>query len=349
MAEPRFRQYTNLSRNKKEKKSVSFVAMFKKGLILVISLALIFVAGWVLIRIVPRVNSTHGKYTPPQSRGQIEPFSQARWILNDTHSEILKVCLAWCHNATLSPAADVSRLDESGLRPFLFCDEKAGLVNIYASMDETSEITDDFFFVFVAPEGVAGGFNSIRTLKQTNLAGQESLKQSLEIVSVNPEDITSIHGQFLSQDPEFQEVYACFLAHVWETAASGFVTLYQRPPENLAGLLDGIGVVPNPDCAWPFEPRERIGVNVEGGLIDGKIVYWQVTMLNGQKYGQARYWDQYTSYDDPDTPVNIITRDNNSPVVRPDEIQGARQVLFTWDTVKNLLDEARSGESQPED
>ncbi|MCX6645916.1 MAG: hypothetical protein NTY09_06130 [bacterium] len=346
MAQPRFKQYTNLSRDPKEKKKIPVLQILKKGLILVVSLALIFAAGWVLIRIVPRSNSNRGEYIPPDAISEIKPYSQARWIMQDTHSRQLTVDLAWYCIVNLSSATSVAQLDQSGFRPFIFANESGEPVEILDSGQDIKGNISPFLFALVPPEGTTGSFISRRTLEKVNWAGQASHEPSEERIYINPDEVTSIFGQSLPQPPDLQEQYVCFLAQVWESAVSGYITLYQHPPESLEGMLDGIGLKMNPDNAWPFGSRGRMRVNVEGGLIDNKIVYWQVTLLDGSKHGQARYWDHYTSYDDPDTPENIITRDNNSPVVSPDEIQGTRQVLFSLDIFKNLLDEAGRNEAQ---
>lgn len=343
MRVPRFRQYANLTRTASKTPS-RVLPVIKKIFILFISIVMLAAAGWVAMRIIPKTNSIHGEYTPPLSRSDIGEYSQARWILQDTHSELLGVYLGWYYRKYLMVAKSAEELDRTGFRPFIFNDEVGEEVLIHPSGADFEENTDPFLFMLIPPEGTTGGFISTRTSEQSNFAGQVSHEISNEIVYVNPEDKTSIHAQFLPQTPEFQEEYICFLAQAWEHAASGYVALYQHPPENLEDLLDGIGLEANPDCEWPFGPRERIRARVEGGVIDGKIIYWQLTLMDGSKDGQARYWDHYTTYDDPDTPVNIITRHNNSPVVDPSEIRGTRQVMFTLDILKNLLDEARAAE-----
>ncbi len=345
MRVPRFRQYANLTQTASKGPSQVWPVV-KKIFILFIAIVMLAGSGWVLMRIIPKRNSIQGEYTPPLSRTDIVECSQARWILQDTHSEQLGVYLGWYYRKFLMVAKSPDELDQSGFRPFIFNDEAGEEVKILPSGDDFEANNDLFLFMLIPPEGTTGGFISKRTLEQSNFAGQVSHEVSNETVYVNSEDKTSIHAQFLPQTPEFQEEYICFLAQAWEYAVSGYVALYQHPPENLDDLLDGIGLEANPDCEWPFGARERIRAKVEGGIINGKIIYWQLTLMDGSRYGQARYWDHYTIYDDPDTPVNIITDHNNSPVVDPSEIRGTRQVMFNLDIMKNLLEEARAAEIQ---
>jgi hypothetical protein len=345
MAQPRFKQYTNLSREPKAKNKVPVLQTLKKGLILIVSLALIFAAGWVLLRIVPKSNSNRGKYNPPGAMSDIKPYSQARWIMQDAHSMELTVDLAWYYIAHLSSATNAAQLDQSGFRPFIFVSESGNPVEILESGQDLTGNLSPFLFAITLPQGTTNGFISRRTLEKVNFAGESTYETSDERINIIPDEETSIFAQALSQSPDLEEQYVCFLAQVWESAVSGYITLYQHPPESLEGMLDGIGLKINPDNVLPVSSRGRTRVNVEGGLIENKIVYWQVTLLDGSKHGQARYWDHYTSYDDPDTPENIITRDNNSPVVSPDEIQGTRQVMFSFDIYKNLLDEAGRNET----
>lgn len=339
---PRFRQYANLTREPNKKEKIPVLQILKKILILAISIALLFAAGWVLIRIVPKSNSNRGEFVSPDSISEIGPYSQARWIMQDTHSKMLSVYLAWHCNVNLRSASSAGDLDQAGFRPFIFVDQAGETVDI---LDPDENIADNpipFLLALTGSGGTTSSFISRRTLEQVNLAGQSSHEISDETINVIPDDLTSIYGQSLPEAPELQEQYVCFLAQVWESAVAGYITLYQRPPDNIGQLFEGTGLEPNPDCAWPFSSRERIRANVEGGLIDNKIVYWKVTLIDGRSHGQARYWDQYTGYDDPDTPINIITRDNNSPVVSPDEIQGTRLVMFSLNIFRNMLEEAAS-------
>ena len=158
---------------------------------------------------------------------------------------------------------------------------------------------------------------------------------------MNPQTYTSVHAQFLPDSPRFDEQYMSYLSELWMSAVSSFVVLYQRPPSNLDDLIDGLGLAFNPDCVWPFDPETNIQASCEGGIIDGKIVYWQVTLANRQTKGQARYWDSYTTYNDPDTPERIVTATTTSTVVDPSLVEGQRKVMFTSEIIRQGLESVR--------
>ena len=202
-----------------------------------------------------------------------------------------------------------------------------------------------FLLAILPSEGTTSGYLERHSIEFSNVLGRSRTESSENSITVNPQTDTSVHGQFLPDSPRFAEEYMCFLAAVWQSAVSGYVALHQRPPGDLDDLLDGLGLAPNPDCAWPFAPRQRLGAAVEGGLIDGKILYWQITLASGARRGQARYWDAYTSFDDPDTPENVMTRTGPSPVADPSQIEGSRRVMFSAEILRGLLEASRLDES----
>ncbi len=345
MVQPRYKQYTNNDRKKKEERRSSG-RKFGRGCTLILVLIVVVTGCAIVLQQMPMRTSTSGEYTRPDSRNNIGQYSLARWFLHDAHANQFATDLAWYHRSKLSPAQRVSELDAEGFRPFLFLDEKDTGINILDAWDDPVSKADPFMMALLQTRGTGAGFISRRSLTNTNIFGDTWMDVDEEQISVNPQEDTSLHAQFLPVTPQFIEEYVCYLAQVWETAAADYIELYQRPPGNLEDLLNGVGLAPNPDCVWPFEERDRSGVNFEGGVIDGNIIFWRVTLIGGATRGQARYWDQYTTYDDPDTPINIITQSMTSTVVDPGLVKGPVRVLLDLDTVKALLDSVRPVEEE---
>jgi len=344
MAQPRFKQYVGLTRNDKQKKADRAAAglKFRKGCIVILILALVVIAGLAAVRGLPVKSSLDGAYAPPPSRDRILDFSRARWFLHDAHEDQMAVDIAWYHHVTLDIPGGVNELDQNGFRPFLFIDQGDNEISILDISVDPASNPSTFLFTLLTPTGTSASFLSRKTEISTNILGDTWNFSTDSRITINSDSDISIHGQFLPENPELPEQYVSFLAQVWETAAASYIQLYQKPPDNLDDLLDGIGLAPNPACAWPFEQNQRLGVNCEGGLIEGKIIYWSVTMPDGVTHGQARYWDQYTSYDDASTPDSIITREVTSVVVDPRFVPGTRQMMFSLNILKRLLEEARA-------
>jgi hypothetical protein len=340
---PRFKQYTNLNDKPKPKKKPVLVAI-KRFLLFIIAILVILACASIIARKVPIRNSLMGDYKPPVERTEIPPFSLARWNLQGVHADELSVNLAWYHRVKLSPALSMSELEMSGFRPFLFIDENGELVPVLDAGIDPKVNPAHFLLALVTQQGTSAGFISRKSIEQISLVGRRWPEATDEAIMVNPQERTSIHGQFLPESPQFAEEYACFCAQLWESAASDYATIYEKPPDSLDSMLDGIGLIPNPKNVWPLDEGRLHGVDLECGVIDGKIIYWQVTFAGGATRGQARYWDQYTSFDDPETPENIITPSITSAVVDPGLISGSRNIMLNLDILKGLLDQAEPDE-----
>jgi len=355
MAQPRFRRFAFLDQKAKEIKKLEpsppqrvVGSAYHRGCITALVILLLLIVAYAGLRRIDFGLSMPSSYEPPMSRAKIGTYSESRRYLQMAHEGLLATSLAWFHRSRLSPADGVAQLDATGFLPFLFDNEKGERVPILdASVDYTSR-TEPFLLAIVLPQGPTGGFVTRRNELRTNIFGESWPEPGEETILVNPRETTSIHAQFLPASPQFAEEYVCFLAHWWESAASSYIKLYQRPPDDLESLMDGLGLVPNPACVWPFDPEARPNVDCECGVIDAKIVYWQVTLAGGATRGQARYWDQYTSFDDPDTPESIVTAQVSSPVVDPGLVRGSRQVMFSLSIVKSLLDSVRPPEVEEE-
>ncbi len=347
MAQPRFRQYARLSHEPRVRKPI-FGAGCRRYLFAVLVITLLAIFAAFLAAIVPVRDSLAGNHAPPSARGAIEPYSQARWYLMDAHASQLESCLAWYHRATGHSATTLAELDGSGFRPFLFLDERNLPVKLLDSSESAESVDDSFLLALMPQQGTTTRILTRRSKENSNIFGIEWLNSSEEETAIKHQSMSSVQGQFLPHNPGFDEIYACFLADVWESAVVGYIVLYLRPPTNLQNLLDGLGLVPNPDCVWPFDPEEEMSVACEGGLINSEIVYWQVTLLNGETRGQAKYWDYYTSYDDPDTPANIVVGSTSSAVVDPNQVLGLKRVMFTPDILMNLIDSVRPPEPEEE-
>jgi len=343
MAQPRFRKYTELAA-KRDRKPVEIASVspgVRRGCITLLVIVLLGIFLYTYLRTVPMQTSTAGDYYPPGSIENVEPFSRARWFLSDAQGDVLGTNLAWYHRSQLSPARTTAELEVSGFSPFLFVDEQGKRVPVMDHGAVLQEPAEPFLFQLVLLQGTNAGYIKHRSIEYTNLFHDAWEDAEIETILVNPQDDTSIHGQFLPDSAQFAEEYMCYMAQLWEAAATGYIEIYQRPPSSLEDLMNGIGLVPNPDCAWPFADEERLTVDCEGGVIDGKIIYWRVTHAGGARRGMARYWDQYTTYDDPDTPQNIVTVQTTSSVVDPGLIEGTFHVLFSEEILKNLLDSVR--------
>ncbi len=337
MRQPRFRKYTIEPRAKREGSSTR--PGFRRGVVVTLVVILAGILGFSALKFIPVKTTNSGEYAQPQSVSQIEPYSRARWFLHNAQGDVLATSLAWFHNVNQTPARSVAELNAGGFMPFNFVNEAGGQVPV---LDIGVEETDDaFLFQLTMLQGTSAGFTSRRSYQNINLFGDSWLGGEDEISIVNPQDDTSIHAQFIEDSSGFGEKYVSFLGQLWEVAAAGYIELYQRPPGSIDDLMTGLGLVPNPDCVWPFDEEVNLDVGVEGGMIDGKILYWRVILEDGGRRGMARYWDQYTTYDDPDTPVNIVTATQASPVVDPALIEGTFRVMFTDETLKVLLESVR--------
>lgn len=292
----------------------------------------------------PIRNSVIGDYTPPTSRDKMEPYSRARWFLHDAHTAELTVDLAWYNRSKAAPPQSIADLEKAGFCPFTFVDEKGSAIEIL----DSGKVTGPFGIALTVADGNLGGFVSLRSMQDISLLNRRWLESKEETITIDPAKETSIYAQFLPDKPQLSEVYVCFLADVWDTAVSRYVAIYHKSPENINVLLDGVGLAANPNCVWPLDGRTG-GVTCEGGVIDGKIVYWRVTLANGGTHGQARYYDSYdASFDDPETPPNISTKDGLSPVADPDMIGGNHVVMFSPSIMKKLLDGARTSNGSAE-
>lgn len=338
MAQPRFRKYAPTGRKpnaqipKSRTRRAGGFWRFLSALLILVFLVLI---AAIIAFVTPVKDSVSGDYSPPTSRTDSGRYTRARWLLQDAHAAQLGVDLAWYHRSRLSPAQSTMDLDSAGFRPFFFLDESDQPLEILGASQDADSNAKPFLLAILSPQGTSGAYMSRRSALYTNMLDRSWTRASEETKIVNPQADTSLHGQFLPVAPQSAEEYVCYLAHVWETAVASYAAMYQKPPSSLDELLDGLGLEPNPACVWPLERRTK--VSVEGGLIDGKIVYWQVTLPGGVPRGQARYYDSYTSYDDPDTPANIITREGSSEVVNPILIQGTRRVMFNLEILRERL------------
>jgi hypothetical protein len=285
----------------------------------------------------PVKNSLMGTYTPPRGRADIGPYSSARWFLHDAHAAQLRVDLAWYQRVKGLPAKSVSQLDASGFRPFVFVDETGGVVDV----QNAGPVKTPFGLAIVGAEGTSCGYVSRRSMQNESLLNKKWMEPQEETVKVDSKADTSIHGQFLSGSQSFADQYACFMADAWDAAVARYVAIYHKPPSSLNECLDGMGLKPNPSCVWPAGIGG--GVSCDGGVIDGKIVYWRVTLSDGSARGQARYYDTYNqSFDDPATPPNITTSSGSTPVADPADIGGRRDVIFTLGAMRDLIAGAKA-------
>jgi len=338
MAQPRFRQYTDINtKPKKERKPMG--PAFKRAIVVILVLVVLGAAGYYGAKTVPVNSSLDGSYSPPEDISGIENFSEARWNLHSAHEKIVTSYLAWYHVSTRSPAASTLDLDLTGYRPFLLYDQASSPVIIHDSSTNLADISEPFVLGIAPVTGTTGGYITRKTMLKGNLLGEMTEFPEELTVQINPDSETSLYAQFLPEAPQFREEYMCFLAHLWGSAFEGYVGLYHHPPRDLEDLLRGVGLIPNPDCMWPFdlETYDELDVSVECGVIDSKIVYWQVTFAGGATRGQAYYWDRYIPYDDPETPEKIITGSITSPVVDPGLVAGTRNVMFTDLIIMDML------------
>jgi hypothetical protein len=339
MAEPRFRKYADPGAPTAQmRKNILKRGCRRTFLSLLVIVVLVVVLGGLALK-APVRNSLVGEYVPPASFTDIKPYSRARWLLHDAHSAQLATDIAWFNRSRLSPPKIAAELDAAGFRLFMFHEPGGGIIQV----TEPGAIQSPFGLAIVSPEGTASGYMTRRSSRDSSLLGQTSIQSDDETIIVDPKSDTSLHGQFLPDSPTFAEEYVCFLADAWDVAVARFVAIYHKPPSSLEQLLDGLGLEPNPDCVWPLSGGG--GVRCEGGIIDGKIAYWTVTLAGGATRGQARYYDTFdTSYDDPATPENVTTRSGSSPVADPGLIDGHREVMFSLSIMRDLLDSAKTRE-----
>ena len=288
-----------------------------------------------IIWLAPARSTISGNYTPPSSLNEIQKMSKARWFLHNGQAEILKDCLSWYQVSTGESCDSPEKLASRGYCPFLFTDSEGNEVKILPAGEDLSKNTDNFIFAVESPTDNVSKFVSRKTAKWNNLFGRSRLEPEEEEMVCDPKGDTSVHAQFLPSSSGSYEKYICFLSQIWETSVTAYETLYQKPPSSLRDLLDGVGLKPNPNCKIPANTG---GISCEGGIIDGKIVYWMVTLSDGTTRGQARYWDSLAgSYDDPNTPQNIVTESGSLPVVDPFLVKGKRDILFTDKIIASLV------------
>lgn len=347
MVEPRFIKYTRETADKKQTAKKKSRQNIKWALVSFLVFATLAIVLWSLAWRAPVNNSLVGAYSPPGSRTAIKPYSKARWLLHEAHAAQLKTCLAWYHYVKLSPADSCAALDKAGFRPFLFVDEKDSVVNIFDQTSDESALNKcDFAFSLTKVEGALGGFLRRRSLENSSILKNKWITSKDDNILVDPKILTSVYAQFLPSKPKFSEQYACYLANVWDMAVASYVAIYHKPPTSLEGLLDGLGLKPNPDCIFPIDSKSP-GISCEGGLINGQIVYWKVNLSGGVTKGQARYYDTYdTSWDDPGTPQKITTQAGTSPVADPALVQGQREVMFNNEIIRKFLDSGKNAQGQ---
>ena len=333
MIQPRFKKYIGSELKKPDAKNPSSRKGCKTVVTTILVILILGVVAAGLALKAPIKNSLSGTYVAPASRTDIKAFSRARWSLLDAQAAQLGTDLAWYHRSKTSPAVSVGELDKAGFRPFQFIDEAGNAVEIL----DTGPIKAPFGFALLAPEGTIGGYLRRGSMENKSILGRTWLETQEDKVRIDPLMVTKLHGQFLPDTPQFAEEYVCFLADVWDSAVGRFVAIYHKPPASFAELLDGLGLKANPTCAWPLDGKTG-SLAIEGGIIDGNIIYWTVTLAGGATRGQARYYDTYsTTWDDPATPANITARTGSSPVVDPGLIEGQRVVMFNLGVLKNLL------------
>jgi hypothetical protein len=343
MAELRFKKYATAGTQTAQQQKKGMKQGCRRTVVSLLVLAILAIVLVGLAMKAPIKNSLSGVYSPPASFSDIPPYSRARWLLHDAHAAQLATDIAWYNRSKLAPPKTADELDSAGFRPFVFHEPGGAIIQV----TEPGAIQSPFGLAIVSPEGTASGYMTRRSVQNTSLAGQKSVEVKDETVIVDPKTDTSLHGQFLPDSPTFAEEYACFLADAWDAAVARFVAIYHRPPTSLGELLDGVGLEPNPDSVWPLSGSP--GVRCEGGIIDGKIAYWTVTLSGGATRGQARYYDTYdTSYDDSATPENITTSSGSSPVADPGLIEGHREVMFSLSMIKDLIESAKPEEESTE-
>jgi len=337
MAQPRYKVYTRLAKNKEREIASRPVKKKMKQVFTSIFIILVVGAiGYYLLNTLPFKSSMSGEYTPPLSMSQITSYSRARWHVHSAHTEILTSCIAWYE--TMNPDGEVSlqNMEQMGFLPFRFMSHGGSPLKIVlGTLDTASE--EDYLLVVGNPSGTETSVTSRRSLEMQSMLGKRSIEHEDVVVGIIPEEETRLIVQFQPEEPEFAELYAGFLAQVWDRALAGYVRTYNKPPADLDSLLAGIGLEMNPDCAWPFEEDEELDVDVEGGVIDGKIIYWLVRYEDETTGGQARYWDQYTQFDDPDTPQSIVAGSVNSTVIDPLIIEGEFDVMFNFEIYATKL------------
>ncbi len=331
MAKPRYMQYAKAKRRDGKKSGFNL----RKFFLTVFALVIIAASCWAFMKMLPVTTSVSRNDNPPGRIGEINDYSSARWLLQDAHGHQLAGSIAWYFRVYSYAAESVEDLTAAGMAPFLFSDGNNSDLRIYSSVNEGTNIASDFYLRILTPTRMDLGYESRRSLEESNIFGVSWIQNQDEVIQVSPNEETSLIGQYLNNESTPDDKFACYLAQIWEVAVGDYIQIYQRPPKDMDDLMTNLGFRINPECIWPLE--EDSDVTCEGGLIDGKIVYWKITLSDGETRGQARYWDHFTTYNDPDIPENIMTESQNSPVVNPDEIGGSFNAIYTLEIMRALL------------
>ena len=341
MVQPRYKTYTQLTGKKRGLGNpiLEPQAVIKFFLTLI---ALIIVAACVyyILYNMPASSSLEGEYVAPASQSEITEYSRARWSVHNAHENILTACVAWyslTNGGGTGGGLSLKEIESAGFLPFRFFDPEGKSVQVLEGTPDFTNNDADYILAVGSDSGGNPVISSRKTYEVKSIMRVTGKKYEDSVTTLNPDKVTSVITQFQPDDSQFDVLYSGFLAQVWDLAVVGFASTYNRPPTGLDDLLRGVGLEINADCGWPFDPEEEIKAGFDGGVIDGNIVYWRVTYEDGSTGGQARYWDLNTSYDDPGTPENIVAGSVISPVVKPSQLTGTFNVMFSLDIFRDAL------------
>ena len=341
MVQPRYKAYTRLTGKKPGSGNpiLSPQAVLRFFLTLI---ALIIVAAGVyyILYNMPASSSLETEYVAPASPSEITQYSRARWSVHNAHENILKACVAWyslTNGGGTGGGLTLKEMESAGFLPFKFIDPEGQPVQVLEGTPDFTHNDADYILAVGSDSGGNPVISSRKTYEVKSIMGVTGKKYEESVTTLNPDEVTSVITQFQPDNAQFDVLYSGFLAQAWDQAVVGFASTYHRPPTGLDDLLRGVGLEINGDCGWPFDPEEEIKADFDGGVIDGKIVYWQVTYEDGTTGGQARYWDLNTSYDDPGTPENIVAGSVISPVLNPSQIPGTFNVMFSLEIFRDAL------------
>jgi len=348
MAQPPERKFTDLARQirssekkkpKRERSRTSAPSNVRKVLLTLLLLIIAAGAGYYLLKNLPVSSSLSGDYDVPTGVSEIEDYSRARWHLHDTHASVLSTCVAWYMKSTDSDSGDLSLavLEQVGFLPFRLIRPTGEPVTVTQEMPGSGAESGDYIIVLGNYSKESTSIITRKTFEKSTVLGDGITSNIDDTLLVTSDDFTSFIRQFQPDEPSNVEIYAGFTAQLWDKALPGYIRTYNRPPSSLIDLMSGLGLVLNPDNVWPFEENIDFDAGSEGGIVDGEIVYWKVMNEDGTSGGQARYYDQYTPYDDPDTPNEILAGGRSSAVASPSDLDGEFDVMFSLQIYHDML------------
>ena len=341
MVQPRYKAYTRLS-GKKSGSGNPIVSpqAVQKFFLTLIALIIVGACVYFVLYRMPASSSLGKEYVAPASPSEITQYSGARWSLHDAHENILTACVAWyslTNGGGTGGGLTLKEMESAGFLPFKFIDPAGNPIQVLEGAPDFKHNDADYILAVGSDSGGNPIISSRKTFEVKSIMGVAGKKYEESVATLSPDEVTSVITQFQPDHSQFDVLYCGFLAQAWDQAVVGFSSTYHRPPTGLDDLLSGVGLEINGDCGWPFDPEAEVKSGIDGGVIDGNIVYWQVNYADGTTGGQARYWDLNTSFDDPSTPENIVAGSVISPVLSPSQITGTFNVMFSLDIFRDAL------------